>query len=92
MPDSELSVRFDVSQIEELATDQKTVAERAVMLLNAGIVTVNEARQILGMAEIEQADTPAEAAEDQAEGETGQPEMPDMVDDPESTDTEMVVE
>jgi HK97 family phage portal protein len=53
-PDERLSVRFDVSQIEELATDQKTVAERAVMLLNAGIVTVNEARQILGMAEMEE--------------------------------------
>ena len=30
---------------------------------------MNEARQIMGYAEIESMDTPAEAAEDQAEGE-----------------------
>ena len=53
-PNPELSVRFDVSQIEELAVDQKAVAERAVALYNAGIVTVNEARQILGMGEMEE--------------------------------------
>jgi len=54
LPNPELSVRFDVSQIEELAVDQKAVAERAVALYNAGIVTVNEARQILGMGEMEE--------------------------------------
>jgi hypothetical protein len=41
-------------------------------LYQSGLLSLNEARQIMGYAEIESAeggDTPAEAAEDQAEGE-----------------------
>ena len=66
-PNPELSVRFDVSQIEELAVDQKAVADRAVALYTSGIVSINEARQILGMGEIEEMDTPAEQAEEQSQ-------------------------
>jgi len=73
-PDSMLSVRFDTSQIEELAADTKALAERVAMLYQSDkpVITLNEARQIMGYAEIESAeggDTPAEAAEDAAEGE-----------------------
>jgi len=68
--DPELSVRFNFDQIEELATDQKSVADRVIGLVNAGIITINEARADLGMAENEAMDTPDEQAEDTAEGET----------------------
>jgi len=39
--------RFDVSEM--LRGDNKSTAEIDVMLLNAGIITVNEARQSLGL-------------------------------------------
>jgi hypothetical protein len=71
-PDNMLTVRFDTSQIEELAADTKALSDRAVALYQSGLLSLNEARQIMGYAEIESAeggDTPAEAAEDQAEGE-----------------------
>lgn len=54
--DPKLSVRFDVSQIEELAVDQDKVAERSVRLYGAGIVTVNEARSFIGLADMEMED------------------------------------
>ena len=58
-PDAELVVRFDTSQIEELATDLDKMADRAVKLLTAGIVTLEEARSIMGMGEREpEEDTP----------------------------------
>ena len=69
-PDSMLSVRFNVEQVEELAADAKALSDRLIGLVNAGIITINEARADLGMEENEAMDTPAEAAEDQAEGET----------------------
>jgi len=70
-PDSMLTVRFDTSQIEELAADTKALAERVAMLYQSDkpVITLNEARQIMGYAEIESMDTPDEAAEDAAEGE-----------------------
>jgi hypothetical protein len=66
-----LTVRFDTSQIEELAADTKALAERVAMLYQSDkpVITLNEARQIMGYAEIESQDTPAESAEDVAEGE-----------------------
>jgi predicted HTH domain antitoxin len=64
-----LTVRFDTSQIEELAADTKALSDRAVALYQSGLLSLNEARQIMGYAEIESMDTPAEAAEDAAEGE-----------------------
>jgi phage portal protein BeeE len=85
-PNPELSVRFDVSQIEELAVDQKAVAERAVALYTAGIVSVNEARQILGMGEIEELDTTGEMAEDVAESSTDMPGNSTDSADPEELD------
>jgi len=66
-PDSMLTVRFDTSQIEELAADTKALSDRAVALYQSGLLSLNEARQIMGYAEIESQDTPAEAAEDEAE-------------------------
>jgi hypothetical protein len=68
-PDNMLTVRFDTSQIEELAADTKALSDRAVALYQSGLLSLNEARQIMGYAEIESMDTPAEAAEDAAEGE-----------------------
>jgi hypothetical protein len=68
-PDNMLTVRFDTSQIEELAADTKALSDRAVALYQSGLLSLNEARQIMGYAEIESQDTPAEAAEDAAEGE-----------------------
>jgi hypothetical protein len=50
--DASLVVRFDMSQIEELAVDQEMVARRAVSLSAAGIVTINEARAMLGLADM----------------------------------------
>jgi hypothetical protein len=40
-----------------------------VALYQSGLLSLNEARQIMGYAEIESQDTPAEAAENAAEGE-----------------------
>lgn len=54
--DPRLSVRFDVSQIEELAVDQDKMADRAVKLFNAGVFTLNEARGVMGLAEVEDGD------------------------------------
>jgi HK97 family phage portal protein len=50
--DPNLCVRFDTSQIEELAVDLDKMADRAVKLIGAGVVTVDEARAILGMGEM----------------------------------------
>lgn len=66
-PDANLSVRFNLDQIEELAIDQKAIADRVIGLVNAGIITINEARADLGMEEQEELDTPAEQAEDMTE-------------------------
>lgn len=43
-PDPELIVRFDTSQIEELAVDKQAVMARVVAGVNAGIMTIDEAR------------------------------------------------
>ena len=66
-PDANLSVRFNLDQIEELAIDQKAIADRVIGLVNAGIISINEARADLGMEEQEELDTPAEQAEDMTE-------------------------
>jgi HK97 family phage portal protein len=71
-PDDTLAVRFDVSQIEELAADMNVMADRAVKLLNAGIVTTDEARNIMGLGEMEIEETeptqePTEAENDGSE-------------------------
>lgn len=64
-PDPELVVRFDTSQIEELATDKKSVVDRVVAAVNAGIMTIDEARADLELGPM------TESAEDEAEeGET----------------------
>jgi hypothetical protein len=52
--DPELVVRFDTSQIEELAIDADKMAERAMRLWNngAGIIDANEARSIMGLGDM----------------------------------------
>jgi len=67
-PDETLAVRFDTSQIEELATDMDKMADRAVKLFNAGIYTLNEARAVMSLGEMEEEDKPEEPQE---------PEQPD---------------
>lgn len=47
-PDPELCVRFDVSSVEELAGDKKILMDWAVAGVNAGIITIDEARADLG--------------------------------------------
>lgn len=47
-PDANLSVRFNLDQIEELAVDQKAVADRVVALGNAGFITIDEGRAEIG--------------------------------------------
>jgi HK97 family phage portal protein len=76
-PDETLAVRFDTSQIEELAADADKMADRAVKLLTAGIYTIEEARAIMGLGEMEESedseDTDTEETEPQdteSEGET----------------------
>ena len=61
-PDAELCVRFDVSSIEELAGDKKVLMDWAVAGVNAGIITINEARADLGYGEMAASDA-AEATE-----------------------------
>ena len=78
--DPELSVRFNLDQIEELASDQKAIADRVIGLVNAGIITISEARADLGMEENESMDTPDE----QVEGETATTQEPQ--DTPEADD------
>lgn len=78
-PDANLSVRFNLDQIEELAVDQKAIADRVIGLVNAGIITINEARANLGMEEQEELDTPAEQAEDMTE--QPQDDMPGQSED-----------
>lgn len=61
---SQFSPRFDVTEM--LRGDNKTTAEIDVMLLNAGIITVDEARRNLGlnpMADIVPVDAPQDAQE-----------------------------
>jgi hypothetical protein len=68
--DASLVARFDMSQIEELAVDQEMVARRAVSLSAAGIVTINEARAMLGLADMpesENDDTQDEQDDDTTE-------------------------
>jgi len=65
----DLVVRFDTSQIEELAVDADKMAERAMRLWNngAGIIDEEEARAIIGMGERETEDTQADSAEAESE-------------------------
>jgi phage portal protein BeeE len=78
-PDDTLCVRFDVSQIEELAADMDKMADRAVKLVNAGIYTVDEARNIMGLGEMAEEDKP-----DESETETD--ETDEMEDDDDARD------
>ena len=77
-----LTVRFDVSQIEELAIDADKMAERAMRLWNngGGIISEDEARAIMGMGEREAEDMASEA-EDMAENTAPETEDPAEVDD-----------
>lgn len=52
-PDRRLSVRFDTSQIEELAEDRGKLVDGATKLYDAGIATKNEARAMVGLGELE---------------------------------------
>jgi phage portal protein BeeE len=64
-PDDRLVVRFDTSQIEELAADQDKAADRVTKLLNAGIVTLDEARAMIGLGDMEESDRPENRDDDQ---------------------------
>ena len=79
-PDAEIAVRFDTSQIEELAVDQKEVAARAVALYQAGIVTVDEARTMLGLGDM------SDAMEDETPQEEAADDTPDTQDTPDTED------
>jgi hypothetical protein len=67
-PDPYLAVRFDFSQIEELAVDMDKIADRATKLINATqpIITVDEARTMLGLAKMD--DEQKQEIEDNASG------------------------
>lgn len=56
-----LAVRFDVSQIEELAADADKIADRVTKLISAGVITINEGRTMIGLAKVE--DDAAESGE-----------------------------
>jgi HK97 family phage portal protein len=68
-PDPTLSVRFDTSQIEELAADMDKMADRAVKLMTAGIYTIEEARSIMGLGEMEEEDMNPETETEDTENE-----------------------
>lgn len=83
-PDPELVVRFDTSQIEELAVDKKVVVDRVVAAVNAGIMTIDEARADLELGpmseaqkqemqegETEETEEPGETEENETESATG---------------------
>lgn len=74
--DPMLAVRFDTSQIEELAADADKIAERVARLINATspIITLNEARTMLGLAEMEDGDELAERQEPQTDAEDDTPD------------------
>jgi HK97 family phage portal protein len=63
-PDDTLAVRFDVSQIEELSADMNVMAERAVKLYTAGIITAKQACDIVSMDYEEKEDRPTEGGQD----------------------------
>lgn len=52
-PRPDLCVRFDVSQIEELAADRAMLVDHATKLKAAGIASLNESRAIVELSEIE---------------------------------------
>ena len=49
----------DTEAIPELAEDEQAVAERAVKLFEAGIISANEAREMVGLAQVAEQPTPA---------------------------------
>lgn len=55
-PDPLLAVRFDTSQIEELAADADKIADRVTKLINAGVIEINEGRTMLGLAEMDESE------------------------------------
>lgn len=76
-PDEELVVRFDTSQIEELAIDKKSVMDRVVAGVNAGIMTVDEARADLELGPMTEAQK-----QEMQEGETETEEKSSSVPNP----------
>lgn len=58
----------DTEAIPELAEDEQAVAERAVKLFEAGIISANEAREMVGLAQV--AEQPTPAPEPEPEGRT----------------------
>ena len=73
-PDPMLAVRFDTSQIEELAIDADKIADRVTKLINATqpVITVDEGRAMLGLGKMdpEDAQEMADAAETETEDTT----------------------
>jgi phage portal protein BeeE len=77
-PDPYLAVRFDFSQIEELAVDLDKIADRATKLINAKtpIIMVDEARTMLGLAEF--TDEQKQEIEDNASGSSADDQNDDL--------------
>lgn len=84
-PDDYLAVRFDTSQIEELAADLDKIADRVTKLINAtqSVITVDEGRAMLGMGEMEDDEMQPDDAPDRSD-----PEEPQDAEDPADTDME----
>lgn len=74
-PDKDLVVRFNTDQIEELAVDKKALMDYAVAGVNAGVLTVDEARADIGKGPMSESEK-QEQAEGETEAETG-PETED---------------
>lgn len=62
-----LSVRFDTSQIEELAADSDKMADRVTKLMQSAVITINEARTMLGLAELEDDAEPTQESEGESD-------------------------
>lgn len=88
-PDKNLVVRFDVSQIEELAEDQGKIADKAAKLYDIGVATRNEARAMVGLGELEEDGFKDEMSAGEPDPETedyGQESGNDMQDTEEGND------
>lgn len=79
-PDAKLAVRFDTSQIEELAVDMDKMADRVVKLVNVDVIKRNEGRTMLGLAELDEMEGESDASGDSDDGENDdlrEPERPE---------------
>lgn len=91
----QFDVMFDVSMVRALSEDQDKIAERAVRLLNGGVVTLAEARSMIGV-EVDDdqnvyrlplslVDVPADF-DDSLDDDINEPDEPDDMNEPDEPD------